>query len=186
MHVTSQSPVTWQGRAPEVLATRLGVAERALGWYRRLSTGPVLDGIRAMGKRWQTRMNRARSATQTPSALERLFEDACVFKAAGATSQQLRALAVEWNQFVTDLEDRPADNARVLAAIHSANVAAGEEARAESLLTTRAHRRLDESDLDRLIAATSAAIAASTEQLEAVSALKREQSRARHGMAVVR
>lgn len=185
MPVVSDTPATWRGRAPETLAARLGLTARSVGFYRRLCTQRVLDGIRALGKRWQSRLDKARSATQTPSGFERLLEDLVVMKVAGAEPAQLREAAVELNRVVSDLDDRPATQARVLAAILQADARASEEHRAQTLMLTREHRRLDEPDLDRLIDATTAAIAASTEQLEALSAFRREKALARHHLVAI-
>lgn len=185
-HVAAPLPTTWQGRDPEVLAARLAVKERAVAWYRRMRTPRVLAGIRALGARWTARLEKAASPTQTPSALERCFEDVLVLRHAGQSCAELRTLTVELHQLITDMEDAPATAGAVLQALHDANAAEARANVAESLLLTRADRAVREADVDAVITAFKAELGAKTQALDLLSAYRRDLARARHGMTVSR
>lgn len=185
-HVAAALPTTWQGRDPEVLATRLAVKDRAVAWYRRMRTPGVLSGIRALGARWTARLEKAASPTQTPSALERCFEDVLVLRHAGSTAAELRTITVELHQLITDLDDAPATAPALLRALHDANAAEARANLAESVLLTREDRAIPEAALDAVIAAFKAELAAKTQALELLSAYRRDLARARHGMTLSR
>lgn len=186
-HVAAPLPTTWQGRDPEVLAVRLRLKERAVEWHRAMRAEPgVLSRIRALGKRWTARLEKAASLTQSASGLERALEDVVVYSISGKHTASLRTLALLIHELVSDLVEAPGSLETTLAAIDRATAAEAHANRVCSQILTRADRRLVESDLAEWLTAHREEVAAELEAIEAVGALRRDLARARHGMTLSR
>lgn len=171
MRVAQQVPATWRGRGPEALFTRHRVAERAVAWYQRAcEDSAVLAGIRGFGLRWKARLEKARSLTQSPSGLQRLYEDLIVLwsamRSARTARVRLHEIAVEIHCFIAELDDEPATAQQFLEAMTVAEEAEALANAAERRLVLRAHRRLDATDLEGVIGAWRAELAAKTVALE--------------------
>lgn len=178
-------PPTWAGRGPEALFARFDLRARAIAWYQSHREAPVLAAIRGFGSRWRARFDKGRSATQSPSAFERLLEDIVVLRAAGASTAKLRECGVEIHRLVRDLDGGTADAARLLAAMEAATAAELRANEVEIRLLCRAHRRLDETDIDEVIDVWRAELAAKAEALDIASAFRRTTRAARHGLRLV-
>lgn len=175
MRVAHHVPATWRGRTLIAEATRLRLHERAVAASRRISDGAdLLRGLRRVSAPVHTRVTKARSETQSPSALERLWEELVALHLAGATLQQLRLAVVETAHLLEDLVPVAGGQQAVLEAIHAANAASAAETDAESRLLTRADRALTVGDLERLEESTKSDIAAKQRQLTALARLRRE------------
>lgn len=184
MRVPQHLPDTWRVRTFTETLTRLDLHARAVSVMRRASEGdPILSGLRQISQAIATRVRKARSETQPPSALERLWEELVAKHIAGATPQQLRLVVLETQHLLDDLD--VADKlevtpACVLESIHAANRTCADEAVAESQLLTRADRVLSLGDIERHIDATKTDIAAKQVQLSRMEAMRRQLRRSRH------
>lgn len=185
MRVAHATPATWRGKGPETLSLRHRIAERARGWYRAASEGEVLTRLRELGARWLTRLHKARSETQGPSAFERLLEDIVVLRCAGAQAAALQQATVVIDRLLGDLDERPADAQAVLAAIEDSNLAEARTNAAETRLTCRPHRRLDEGDLNELLDHWQRELAAKSHALRIISAFRRDLRLQRASLALV-
>jgi len=141
----------------------------------RRVTEDALPAIRRRDPAALTKIHKARSETQGPSALERLWELLIVLYAAGVPEQRLREIAVETTHLLDDLcQTAPVSLQSVLEAAHQGNVTACAEQLAESTLLARADRTLTIGDLDRYAEATRAELGAKKVQLLAVAKLRRQ------------
>lgn len=183
MRVAHTATATWRGRSTTQEATRLDLHHRAVATMRRL-TDDALPALR--DRAMIARVHKARSETQGPSALERLWEILVALHAAGVEEARLREVLVETAHLLDDLHGHaPASVQEVLEAAHQANVASCAEQLAESALSNRADRALTIGDLDRYAETTRAEIAAKKVQLLAVSRLRRQIAQGR-GLNLVR
>lgn len=174
MHVAPTYPATWQGRSITNRLARLDLRGRAVSVVRRMSDGPgVLARLKALGQRWCTRIWKARSETQSPSALERHMEELVALRIAGQPRAALRWSPIELQQLIDELDDAPVTPAAFLAAVHAARQAEARAMLSESALLTRTDRALDGPALDRYIADTTQEIAAETELLTLARATRR-------------
>ena len=185
MHVTQQVPVTWRHRTVVGLMAHLEVRARCVRVMTRLSDGAgIFARLATVARQVLTRIHKARSATQTPSALERHVEELTALQLAGQPAHVLRLSAVVLHEVITDLEARPGSTAAVLDAIATADQTEAAEQLAESRATTRADRQLTEGDLAEIEDRTRADIAADSEKLARCAALRR-QLRASRGLAPI-
>lgn len=182
MRVAQHLPTTWRGRTTEA-APLIDLRRFANETMRRISESASFRKLRSISKSVLVRIHKARSESQNPSALERLWEELRALKAAGAPEAQLREVVVATSQVIHD-DSKPVTPALVLASIDGANAAAAAEMIAESRLTTHGDRELPDCDLEGLEAASRAAVAAHELQLARVSKLRRQRAAAR-GMRVV-
>ena len=173
-------PIAATERALVALLGRLEMRARSVRLYQRLTDGAgVLAGLRALGARITARFHKARSMTQTPSAIERAGEELAAAKLAGVPDHQLRLVPVHFTHLIDDMDAAPATEAQVLGAIAVAREAEAVEDRAEARLTLRADRMLGEADLERLIEAKSAEVAADQQAIALASKLRRQLRRSR-------
>lgn len=183
MRVAQHIPVTWRGRTFVEIVTQLDLHARAVSVMRRASEGdPILAGLRRISQSIVTRIHKARSETQPPSALERLWEELAALHAAGATPQELRLVVLETQHLLDDLDTagkQQVTSACVLDSIHAANRSCAQEALAESQLLTRADRVLALGDIERHIDATKHDIAAKQVQLSRMETMRRQLRRSR-------
>jgi hypothetical protein len=178
MHVAQSAPPT--ARAFVAIVDRLELRARTVRLYQRLTDGPgILAGIRALGTRWVARFHKARSATQTPSALERVGEEMVAAKLGGAKDHQLRIVPTHLNHLIDDLDPAPTTTAKVLEALGTAQREESEENVAEAALLCRGDRAVTESDLDRLIEAKAEKVAADQHAIAQASKLRRQLRSAR-------
>lgn len=185
MRVTPTATATWRGRSTTMEATRLDLHARAVATMRRL-TDDALPALRAGDRAIIVRVHKARSETQAPSALERLWEILVALHRAGVGEARLREVVVETAHVLDEIVGAaPASVQSVLEAAHQANVASCAEQLAESALTNRADRALTIGDLDRYAETTRAEIAAKKVQLAAVTRLRRQLANGR-GLNLVR
>jgi hypothetical protein len=186
MRVAQTTPATWRGRGPEALFTRHRVAERAVAWYQRAcEDSGVLAGIRGFGARWKARLEKARSLTQSPSALQRLFEDLIVLRSARTARVRLHEIAVEIHCFIAELDEEPATAQHFLEAMTAAEEAEAAANAAERRLVLRAHRRLDPADLAGVLDAWRAEMAAKTVALEIGAGFLRMQREQSHRLTLM-
>lgn len=181
MHVTPSLPATWRGRSIPEVAARLALEARTQRLYQRLTEG-VLPALRRQGARVLTRFHKARSATQTPSAFQRLAEELIALFLADQSTARIRLAVVELGRIVDELDPRGASVPALLAAIHAANAAGAAEATTESQLLTRADRGVTVADLDAFEEVTTQQIAAAHVQLHEVARLRRHLRMARLGI----
>jgi hypothetical protein len=184
MHVTPSLPATWRGRSTSEIAARLDLEGRTQRLYQRITEG-VLPGIRRQGPKLLARFHKARSATQTPSAIQRVAEEIIALFVADQTIPRIRLVVVELGRIVDELDPRGASVASVLQAIHAANAAGAEEATIESQLLTRPDRAISAADLDAFEEVTMEQIAAGQTQLLEVTRLRRHLRMARLGIGTV-
>jgi hypothetical protein len=178
MHVAPSATPT--PRALAALLERLELRARSVRLYQRLSDGEgVLAGMRALGTRILARLWKARSATQTPAAFERLGEEAAALKVSGAKDHTLRLLAVEMHHLIDDMDPAPTTAEKVLDAIGTAQREESEENVAEAALLCRGDRALTETDLERLIEAKAEKVAADQHAIAQASKLRRQLRSAR-------
>ncbi|MBA3853313.1 MAG: hypothetical protein C0503_02800 [Gemmatimonas sp.] len=149
-----------------------------------------IDGLWARLKRGShavyTRVQKARSETQQPSALARVFEEVLALHGAGVPTERLNLYVVEIANLIASLDGQGAVTAqRVLEAMHSANVAATHEAVAESQLALRPDRALTLGDLAGMHERTRNLIAALQVQLFHIDQYE-QRMRNEHPMRVVR
>lgn len=175
MHVTQHVPVTWRNRSLEALLAQLDLAGRAHTLYLQLTAGTdVFAALRRLPAVLRTRLLKARSATQTPSALQRHQEELAALHCCGVPAHQLRVTAVDLHLFISDLDPRPVTPELVLEAIAVSDATEAAEQLAESRATTRADRQLTEGDLEEIEHRTRADIAADSEKLARCAALRRQ------------
>lgn len=189
MRVAQPIPVTWRGRNLTTETTRLDLHARAVSTMRRVTDGSAdfFIRLRAISVGLVARIHKARSLTQTPSALERLWEEIVALRLAGVPDHQLRIVAVETQHLVDDLASHEIETPQaVLTAMLEANEAAAREQLAESMLTHRGDRAITIGDLDRLAEQTKANIAAQKHQLLKVTRLRRQLAISRRGLGVMR
>jgi hypothetical protein len=182
MRVLQHAPGTWRARTHERVP-RLDLRKAATETMRRISESASFTKLREISRAIAVRVKKARSASQTPSALERLWDELVALKAAGASEGVLQEVCVATEQVITD-DSTPVTPALVLASIDSANAAATAEMLAESKLTTRIDRELPDADLEGLEVASRAAIAKTKHQLTLVSKLRRQRA-AERGLRVL-
>ncbi len=138
MRVAQHSSATWRGRT-----NTLDLNNRAIEVVRA-----VTDNVEGMWKRLAassravyTRLQKARSETQQPSALARVFEEILALYAAGVSKERLNIYVVETANIVASLDGPASITAqRVLESMHVANLAGCEEQVAESMMALRADR----------------------------------------------
>lgn len=189
MRVAQPIPATWRGRNLTTETTRLDLHARAVAAMRRATEGAtnMFEKMRSLSLGVLARIHKARSLTQTPSALERLWEELVALRLAGVPDHQLRIVAVETQHLIDDMASDTIETPQtVLTAMLEANEAAAREQLAESMLTHRADREVTIGDLDRLAEHTKANIAAQKHQLLKVTRLRRHLAISRHGFGVVR
>lgn len=185
MHVAASHPATWRGRTLTSRLTELRVRERAVTLYRLIAPLDAMPRLRAFGARILARFHKARSATQTPSAYERLTEELVVLHLAGVEPTTLRRVSDDLRQLLWELDaGQPVDEARVLAAIEEAQRAARREAALDLRLCARPDRELRLHDIEAAIDATQADSAANDVKLQLLGALRADMRR--RGLAVIR
>ena len=187
MHVTPHVPVTWRNRSLPHLLAALDLSGRCAHVMRGVSAGDgVFAALRRLSRPILARIHKARSVTQTPSALERHEEEIVALHLAGVPNHQLRLVAVDLHLLVDDLTSRPVTSADVLEAIAQSDRTEAAEQLAESKLTTRPDRAVIAPDVDGLIDATRADLAADSEKLSRLVALKRALAASRRPVPLVR
>lgn len=168
MRVAHTSSATWRGRTSTLERPPLDWNARAVAIVRAVTDN--IDGL------WQrlsktsakiyTRVQKARSETQQPSALARVFEEILALYAAGVPKERLNIYVVETAAIVASLDGPSTVTAQcVLEAMHVANVAGAAEQLAESQMALRADRVLSLGDIQRARETTRDTIAALTRQL---------------------
>lgn len=190
MRVAHTLPTTWRRRNLTEASRQLELHAMAVATVRRVTEGTeqVFDRLREVSSAILVRIHKARSETQAPSALERVWEEMIALHLAGVPSHQLRLYVIETLHLLETLEQQgePVTPQQVLAALHQANLAQMLEATAESQLLTAGDRGLSIGDVDRLVDATKSELAAKKVQLERLTQLQRQQRRERRGLSVVR
>lgn len=182
MRVLQHAPGTWRARTIEA-APRLDLRKAAINTMRRISETASFEKLRRISRAIAVRVKKARSESQTPSALERLWEELTALKASGTSEGVLHEVCVATEQVITE-DATPVTPALVLASIDSANAAAAAEMLAESKITTRADRELPDADLEGLEVASRALVAKHKHQLTLVSKLRRQRA-AERGLRVL-
>lgn len=188
MRVAHTHPATWRGRTqPEAPITR-DLQAHAVAITRAVTDD--LDGLWDRLKRGSqaiyTRVQKARSATQQPSALARVLEEILALHGAGVPSERLNIYVVEIANLIGSLDGKGAVTAQcVLEAMQAANVAQAHEAMAESRMALRPDRALTVGDLQGMRDYTRQLIAALQVQLLCIDGYE-QRLRAEHPMRVVR
>lgn len=187
-HVAHPVPATWRGGTIPALSARVGLRERAVRLYQRLTAAPeALPALRAQGARILAMFWKGRSLTQSPSAFERMGEQLIALVIAKRPAHELRLVAVELDAVVDDLTTHgPVAEAEVLRAVEDAARLEARGNDAEAALLCRADRVLTEGDLERFIEANESEIAADREATARARRLLTQKRAARQGMHIVR
>lgn len=188
LQVARPVPATWRSGTIQTVASRVGLHDRAAAWYQRASNGPgILARLRVLGKSIVVRFHksRAQSESNTPSALERLGEDLIALKLAGVPAHQMRSVVVELEHFIEDLDSAPVEETAVLVALEHAHGAECAENLAEAKMLCRADRVLTQGDIDAVIDAKKAKVAADQHWIAAASKLRRQLRASRAGLPTV-
>lgn len=188
MRVAQHHPTTWRGRTHGAPAPTLDPMAKAVAVVRAVTDN--LDGmwqrLRDTSAAVYTRVQKARSDTQQPSALARVFEEILALHRAGVPASRLNIYVVEIANLVSSLDGPENVTAQVLLeAMHVANHAGAAEQLAESQMVLRADRTLGVADCERLREKTVAAIASLQLQLYHLDRFE-ARLRAEHPMRVVR
>lgn len=188
MRVAQHAPTTWRGRTQSEARPPRDLNAHAVAIVRAVTDN--LDGmwqrLRRTSAAVYTRVQKARSETQQPSALARVFEEILALHGAGVPKERLNIYVVETAAMVASL-DGPSDGTAqaMLEAMQVANAAGAAEALAESQLALRADRTLGITDIQRLREKTRDAIAALQLQLLHLNHFEARQM-AEHPMRVIR
>ena len=188
MRVAQTHPATWRGRTQPETRYQRDLFKLAVDIHRAVTDN--VDGLwerlKAKSNAVYTRVQKARSETQQPSALARVFEEILELHRAGVPSEKLNLYVVETANIIASLDGPGAVTAqRVLEAMHEANVAATHETVAESRLALRADRALTVGDLQAMREYTRNLIAALQVQLFNIDQYE-QRLRTEHPMRVVR
>ena len=188
MRVAHTHPATWRGRTQPETRYQRDLHALAVDIHRAVTDN--LDGLwerlKAKSQAIYTRVQKARSETQQPSALARVFEEILALHHAGVPTARLNLYVVETANIIASLDGPGAVTAqRVLEAMHEANVAATHEAVAESRLALRADRALTPGDLQAMREYTRNLIAALHVQLFNIDQFE-QRLRTEHPMRVIR
>lgn len=189
MHVAHPVPATWRGGTIHAIAARLQLRERVVRLYQRLTDGPgIKAAIRdALGPRWVGIIEKARSLTQTPSALDRVSEQLVALHVVGVPAHELRQVGTTLDGVVDELTISAAvHSADVLHSIEVGMLIEAKENEAEALLLCRSDRALAPADLERLIEAKEAEVAADRDTIARARRFLAQARAAKQGMAVVR
>lgn len=186
MRVAQTYPATWRGRinpgAIDALHARAVEVMRAVtdnvpGLWDRLSRSAHALYVR---------IQKARSGTQSPSALARLSEEIVGLHANGVSSARLNLIPVALTSLIAQLDGpQPAHPQCLLEAMHEANLAGTGELVAESALALRPDRLLPLPALTELRYRTAQFIAALHVQLCKIDA-EIQRQRAARGLRVLR
>jgi predicted nuclease with RNAse H fold len=188
MRVVETHPATWRGRTQPETRYQRDLHKIAVDIHRAVTDN--LDGLWDRLKRSShavyTRVQKARSETQQPSALARVLEEILVLHQNGVPSERLNIYVVETANIIASLDGPGAVTAqRVLEAMHGANVAATHETIAESRLALRSDRALTVGDLQAMREYTRNLIAALQVQLFNIDQFE-HRLRTEHPLRVVR
>lgn len=188
MRVAHTHPATWRGRTHAADRPHIDWNARAVAVVRSVTDN--IDGLwqrlSQTSARIYTRVQKARSDTQTPSALARVFEEILVLYQAGVSKERLNIYVVETARIVASLDGPSTVTAQcVLEAMQVANVADAAEALAESKLVLRADRVLSLADIQQLREKTVDEIAALQVQLTHLDQFE-QRLRVEHPMKVIR
>lgn len=184
-HVPQHAPGTWRSRAQR--PSRPDFKQRAVALYLQLTDGPgALLAVRRRCVQVYNRLKKARSATQSASAYERLLEEVYTLLLTGKLPREkLHLVAVHLCTLLNELEGGTVTDASVLQAIETAKRVGASELLADIRLLARPARDLQPADLDAAIEATNADTAANHEKVR-VFMLKRAQLvGARRGIRLV-
>jgi hypothetical protein len=189
LHVAHPVPATWRGGTIQAIVARLQLRERVVRLYQRLTDGPgIKAAIRAtLGARWVGIVEKARSLTQTPSALDRVSEQVVAFHVVGIPAHELRQIPAALDGMIDELTIREA--VREADVLHSIEVGVMLEAKgneAEALLLCRADRQLTRGDAERLLEATESEIAADRDTCAKLRRFLAQERAAAQGMTVIR
>ena len=188
MRVAHPHPATWRGRTQPETPYQRDLHALAVDIHRAVTDN--LDGLwarlKAKSATVYTRVQKARSETQQPSALARVLEEILALHQAGVPSARLNLYVIEVANLIASLDGQGAVTAqRVLEAMHEANVAATQETVAESKMALRADRALTPGDLAAMREYTRNLIGALQVQLFNIDQYER-RLRTEHPMRVIR
>lgn len=161
MPVAHTHPATWRGRTLPA-APPLDLHARAVAVVRAVTddVSGLWGKLKAKSRTIYTRVQKARSETQQPSALARVFEEILALYEAGAPKERLQIYVTETALLVASLDGPQGVTAqRMLEVMHQANLATAEESTAESKLALRPDRELPLGSLEDLREKTRNALA---------------------------
>lgn len=187
MRVQHTVPGTWRART-HAQAALPDPHLRAVAVVRAVTDGldEVWQRLRTRSVNIYTRLKKARSETQAPSALARVFEEILALHHEGASPERLQIYVTETALLVASLDGPQGVTAqRMLDVMHEANLAGAAEAVAESKLALRPDRELPLGGLEEHREKTRNALAALQQQLYCLDQ-QIAQRRAQPPMRVIR